>query len=273
MCRGRFSERTSARSYRSDDDLIIDVHTHIGEPDQKKGSGQSAPRISPETLIETMDKAGVDKAMTFTDKGLWVYDKTENDKIADAMKKYPNRLIGFATVNPRFGQDAVEELHRAIASLGLKGLKLHPWLQLFSCTDNVLDPLFDEVAKLRIPVLVHTGYDVFSGPLGVADLAERYPRVPLIVGHSGCCGLWFDAIKAAKRCDNLYLETSGNLSGAIEKMVNDVGANRILFGSDMPWVDSAMEILKIKTLDINQKDKALILGENLQRLLREWKIN
>jgi hypothetical protein len=63
------------------------------------------------------------------------------------------------------------------------------------------------------------------------------------------------------------------MSGAIERMVNDVGANRILFGSDMPWVDSAMEILKIRTLDINQKEKALILGENLQGLLREWKID
>jgi hypothetical protein len=92
------------------------------------------------------------------------------------------------------------------------------------------------------------------------------------MGHSGCCGLWYDAIKAAKRCENLFMETSGNLSIAIEKMVESVGAERVLFGSDMPWVDSAIEILKIRKLNLSNRDKDMILGGNLERLLSEWRV-
>ena len=252
--------------------MIIDAHTHVGEPVSRGELGQQAPRISAETLVASMDRAGIDRSLTFTDKGLLFYDKSENDKVAEAVIKHPRRLIGFACVNPQYGVDAVEELRRAIVELELKGLKLHPWVQHFSCTDSVLDPLFEEITRREIPVLIHTGYDIFSGPLGVADLARRYPKVPIIMGHSGCCGLWYDAIKAAKRRENLYLETSGNLSIAIEKMVENVGAGRVLFGSDMPWADSALEILKIRKLNLTDRDKDQILGGNLERLLREWRI-
>jgi predicted TIM-barrel fold metal-dependent hydrolase len=251
--------------------LVIDAHTHIGEPVRTEELGQ-APRISPDTLVASMDRAGIDRSITFTDKGLFFYDKSENDKVAQAMRDHPRRLIGFACVNPRYGLDAVEELRRGILELGLKGLKLHPWVQTFSCTDNMLNPLFEEITKLEIPVLIHTGYDIFSGPLSVADLARRYPKVPIIMGHSGCCGLWYDAIKAAKRRENLYLETSGNLSVAIEKMVDNVGSDRVLFGSDMPWVNSAMEVLKVRKLNLTDQDKDLILGGNIERLMKEWKI-
>jgi len=251
--------------------VIIDSHTHIVESDAKREMEQN-PRISADTLVKWMDRTGIDRAVTFTEKGLYSYDEKENDNIASATKKHPDRLIGFACVNPRYGDEAAEELERAIVELGLNGLKLHPWFQLFSCTEKIVEPVFDKVVKLKIPVLIHTGYDIFSGPLDVSDLADRYTEVPIIMGHSGCCGLWFDGIKAAKRSDNLYLEMSGNLSVAIEKMVSEVGAEKVLFGSDTPWVDPALEILKIKTLRICSRDKELILGENLRKLLVKWGI-
>jgi len=215
-----------------------------------------------------MDRLKIDKTVIFTIEGL-IRDFTRcNDEIAEAVSKYPDRLIGFATVNPWLGDEAVQELERAVGKLGLKGLKLHPYMQGFPAADSMLFPIMEKATKLQIPVLFHSGTPPWSEPLQVAALAERFPDVPVILGHFGQ-NMYGDTIRALKMVKNLYGETSANhFVYAIEKAIREVGAHRILYGSDMPWLEPEPQLIKIKILKITDEERELVLGNNMARILR-----
>jgi len=222
-----------------------------------------------EQVIGLMNETGINKAVAMTIQGLVVdLGERTNDEIAEAVAKFPNRLIGFATVNPWTGEEAVEEVKRAVTRLGLKGLKFHSWLQGFPAHSEILYPIFDLAAKLKIPATFHSGTPPYAQPLQIADLAEHYPDVPIILAHFGMADLWVTAIKAAKRLDNLYLETSGNvIAPALEAAVREVGADRMIFGTDGPWGDISLEILKVRTLRTSDEDKELIFWKNIAGIL------
>ena len=100
-----------------------------------------------------------------------------------------------------------------------------------------------------------------------AALVKRFPRVRWVIAHGG--GGQQGALQAARALPNVYVETCGSgLSyGGIERSVKVAGADRVLFGTDMPLLDGIQQLAKIATADISEEDKKKVLGGNAARLL------
>ncbi len=234
--------------------MIIDFHNHIG---RKKGVS-----FTSEELIEKMDAAGIDKAVVFS-----FPENIDNEYIAEEVKKYPDRLIGFAAINP-WKEDSEEELEYCITTLGLKGLKLHSLKHGFAFDNHyILDPLFKIAEKHNIPVIAYGAANVLSSPNMFEEMARTFPKVNLIMAHSGQMYEAKAGISASARNANLYLETSSVFSVNIKKQLSDTGYKKILMGTDMPLGDYELEIKKIKGETEDPIALEAILGGNALRLL------
>ena len=242
---------------------IIDAHTHIeGLP--------GCPWLDPpELIIGLLDEAKIAKAivMTYCDAPFEhdFYDPLIY--IRDAVQHYPDRLIGFARLNPE--AEGVEKLlQTAILDWGFKGLKLHPFGYCLPPDGEETVCLVRQAAQLGVPTLFHCGDEDYTLPLELERLAKACPEAQLIFGHMGGYFHVMDAIAVAKRCPNVYLETSATPHpGLILKAIRELGAERIIFASDGPGCDPSIEVAKLEILELNEQQNRQIFSENICRLL------
>ncbi len=241
---------------------LIDAHCSLGE-------GRYA-RLTPEELLAQMDRVGVDRAVVGpVHEHITVYNREGNDYILHAVRRYPRRLVGFATVNPWYGQRAVDELRRALDA-GLRGLTLNSALQGYFIHDELVHPIIEVAEERGVPVYFHTATPIYALPFQLAELALTFPRVHFIMGHLAAADYWTDAVPAARLSKNIYLETSLR-SGVttIQQAVDELGAGRLLFGSGAPESDVAVELAKVRLLGLAPADEQAVLGGNMLRLLGE----
>lgn len=235
---------------------ICDVHVHLGS------SGPWQPYMNPtiyiEPLIRLLDKFGVERAVVFPNPNVGDIYPQMNNYIAQCVKKYFDRLIGFGRVDPR-RQDAASELERMKNTLSLSGLKLHPMVECFRPDHSFFSSVFQKANELSLPILFHTG-DGFSSPSLIVKIAKRYRDLPIILGH-----LKEGALGVAQECPNVYVETSGTLPEFIEIMV-DIDQDRILFGSDVPYYHYPTQIAIVESAQISKKAKRKLFKENFQKL-------
>jgi len=133
-----------------------------------------------------------------------------------------------------------------------------------------VDEIIDEASGLGVPVLFHDGTPPLSTPLQICDLAENHRDALIILGHSGLNDLWRDAIAGAERLDNVILCTCATPFIAIRRMVERLGADRVVYGSDASDGNPSVvdfNLNKVRALEIGEEDKARILGLNILRIL------
>ncbi len=241
--------------------IVVDAHCHLGRTARREWKA--------EHLIRIMDTYGIDHAIIFPSSNFDENDFSKsNDLIAEAVKEHPDKLTGFARINPHKGERAVQELIRSKEKLGLKGVKLHPTMEVYPANSRIVHPIMKTATQLRMPVIFHSGTPPYALPSQIADVAIRFPRIPVVMAHMGK-SLETEAIASAKRASNVILETSGASSriGLIESAVKTLGAERLIFGSDWPCCHPAPEKLKIEVLELSRDEKAAILGKNIMRIL------
>jgi predicted TIM-barrel fold metal-dependent hydrolase len=206
---------------------IIDTHTHL--PGNLFGCH---PRPTA-GLRREFERAGLSQAWLFTVDGLIKDTNRNNDVLARAVAKDRDFFIPFCTVNPHDGEKAaLKELDRCHSKLGMKGVKLHPWLQAFSMTHPAVLPIFRRAGELGMPVALHDGTPPYCDPLQIAAVAGKAPRTTVVLGHAGLDDLYADAILACLRQPNIHLCLCGPSCGHLEKIVRRCPAERLLFGSD-----------------------------------------
>ncbi|MFX1428522.1 MAG: amidohydrolase family protein [Promethearchaeota archaeon] len=297
--------------------MIIDTHCHIWEekyiPEDLITVLHSIAKLmnydlklildaGPERLVSEMDDAGIDKTVIFgvdyefLFKGKISY-REYNDMVAGYVNKYPDRLIGFAAIDPRRGKNAIQELERCIDELGFKGVKLWP-LTGFYPDDLKFYPFYERVEDLGATILCHTGmgpsktYLKYNRPMYVDTIAVDFPRINIIMAHMG--DPWYsEAITVAFKNPNVYLDISGlepvfkrapfaffqNLLEA--KMT--CGIDKILFGSDWPLFSPILSLKEyiegikkmklpppIKMMgmpEFTAEESTKILGDNAAKIL------
>lgn len=208
-----------------------------------------------------------------------------NDYIADIVKKYPESFIGFASVDPWKGKIAVAELERAVKTLGLKGLKLHPIAQAFYLNDRRFYPLWETCSALKIPLLVHTGTTgVGAGVPGgdglklkyarpipyIDDVAADFPDLTIIGAHPSWP--WQEEMLAlAVHKTNIYIDLSGwspkYFPPSLIRYANTMLQDRILFGSDYPFLSPERWMADFEKAGFKPEVRQKILLENAKRLL------
>jgi predicted TIM-barrel fold metal-dependent hydrolase len=250
------------------DTLVIDCHGHLG-----RWPLTNMPRTSVEEMIETMDRLGVDKLCLSSFLACFCDFKRGNDVLAATVRQHPDRLIGQIVVNPNYPHEVLPELERWEGHPGMRMLKIHPLLHDYPVDGLGYREFWRYADEKELVVLSHTWEsDQNCGPHQLAKIAREHPRVQIILAHAGGtqegCG---QAIEAVKEHDNLYLDTATSQLhvGMIERFVGEVGADRLLFGSDIPLLEPAAQLGRIAYAKIPEDQKEKILGLNMSRLLED----
>jgi uncharacterized protein len=239
--------------------LIIDAHAHIGNGRYKN--------ITPNELLHQMDDNGINHAVICPiEEQITAFNRDGNDYILKQVGLYPDRFTGFAVANPWFGDIALVELKRAIEG-GLRGLKLHPTYQGFSMNDPIIYPFIELVDRYKLPVYAHTGTAHFGEPFKLVELARMFPEVVFIMGHSGSSDFWSDLSRSHQFAPNILFETSRNGPSKYVNLLNNIGPDYIIFGSNIPETFYHLELTSIYEVIENQSDLEKILWKNMARVL------
>jgi hypothetical protein len=253
--------------------MIVDAHVHVGPGLKNHASACLFDAYTADQLIAAMDKAGIDVGIIFAP--LWqggefhdpFYEKG-NEAIYEATRQYPSRLVGYARVNPNLIEQSQRELMKCIQDYKFQGIMLHPEWESFLANDlKLLGPIFKIADEYRLPVTFHTGYYPTCEPLLFLPLAEEFPRVQITLKHMGYEYVR-DAITVARLTKNVFLETAGNtLPSEIRAGIKEAGAEKVVYGSDLPYINPEIVIQKIRLLeDVSERDKDLVLGGNMARI-------
>ena len=182
-----------------------------------------------------------------------------NDAVADVVAEMPDRLVGCASVDPGRGMESVRELRRAVENLGLRGLKLLPFLYDRAPNDAIYYPLYAACVDLGIPALVLTGHTAvmrrseLGRPLYLDDVALHFPELTIIAGHAGYP--WTDElVSLAWKHPNLYIDTSGHrpkyLPPSLRHYLNSYGREKVMFGTGYPLMDFATPLSEARDMGL-----------------------
>ncbi len=245
--------------------MVIDAHSHVGSM-----IGMGIRDASFEDSLAAADEAGIHKMCLSSIRALEFDAEGGNRIVYDCQRRYPDRVVGFASIpDAHLGKRGVELLERAVNDWGFRGygeLETNP-------SDPIDHPywiaVLESAAKHHIPVLVHGP----QGP-GVAA-ARRVPEATIILAHGGTgwgthLNEWIDTVLALRDVPNVYLETCTSIlsAGFVEFAVSELGADRVVFGTDSPLLDPAVQMAKVTGAEISDEDKRKILGDNMRRVLR-----
>jgi len=276
--------------------MIIDCHTHVFPPQIKNKrhqyidsdpcfavlySPKEAKLATADELIDSMDKEGIDISVIvnigWTTHELCV---ETNDYILESIARYPKRLIGFGSVQPNSFDAAVAEIERC-AQGGIRGIgEIRPDMQLFDLNDEIMLPIIETLKKHRLILLTHASEPVGHHYLGKGAITPEmlypfitsFPDLTIVCAHWGG-GLPFYALmpEVKKAMKNVFFDTAASpylYSPEIyQQVIQLVGADKILFGSDYPLLAQGRLLKEINSLDLAQETKSLILGDNARRLL------
>jgi predicted TIM-barrel fold metal-dependent hydrolase len=245
--------------------VTIDVFTFVGQ--SLFGYGQSADK-----LLASLDAADVEQAVICPVKPRGYHLAPANDVVAEAAARHA-RFIPLARVDPNLEDDALRDLDRAAATLGVRGLFLHPWEETFRINDPRLDPLLARCADLRLPVVIATGYPWVSEAAQVGDLARRFPNVAMVMTHGGQINIsglgQADAFAVLQKHPNVSIDTSGVYrQDFLEDVATQLGPERLLFGSNSPRMDVRLELQRVRWMNVDETSRALIMAGNARRVFR-----
>jgi len=241
--------------------MIIDSHAHV---DLVEAWGWIDP---PESMLELMDEAEVDQAIIMTYRDAIGPDDPATLYIQDAVKKYPERFIGYVRINPN-APGAIEALDQAIGDYKMKGLKLHPVSYVGFPYGEPTLRLMRRAAQYNAPVLFHTGDEALALPEQVAEAARLVPEAKVIMAHLGGYYHHEAVLEIADTLPNVLVDTSATpYPWMITRAVGAFGVERVLYASDGPGCPPILEVEKVRLSGLTPAEQELVFAGNIQRIL------
>ena len=275
---------------------ILDFHTHILSPDMVRQrdaylqrdtwfrllyASPKARIVTADQLVQAMDKGGIQRAVTFgfawADSALCA---ASNDYVADALRRYPDRLIGFAVVNPADGDRALYEAERCL-SMGFRGVgELMPDGQGYSLDDrDVMAPIMGFLEAHGLPLLIHTSEPVghaypgrgTTNPGVVYHLAQRYPEVKIVCAHWGGGVLFYELMPRARHVlTNVYYDLAAApylYDCRAYQLAAQVAPHKLLFATDYPLLGYSRCLQHFQEAGLSDDQAEAILSGNAERVL------
>ncbi len=238
-----------------------------------------------EALLGEMDAAGVGKALLVAeDFQETLGKKVPNEAIAAGVKKYPDRFLGLASVDPHKGKKAVAELEHAVKDLGMVGLTLWPCFQKIYAHDRKYYRLYEKCLELGIFVVLHTSVNFSSvskldlgRPIYLDEVAMDFPELPIVASHSGWPWV-LEMIAVAWRHRNVYMEISAMRPkyiamensgwGPLLNYGNSVLQDRVMFATSWPLLPMKRTVEEVRALPLKEEVKEKWLYKNAARFLK-----
>ena len=277
--------------------MIVDFHTHITAPEiiarrdeylirdawfRDLYANPKARLSSAEDLVAAMDRASVDQSVVF---GFGWRDmdlcRQDNDYVMEAVTRYPDRLIGFAIVNPASGAEAVRELERCAQS-GLRGIgELMPDGQGYRLDDvKTMAPIVEAAVGLDLVLLTHCSEPVghlYPGkgtvtPDEVIRFARLFPQATLVCAHWGGGAIFYELMPEIRQVmRNVYYDTAASLylyEDDIFSLAARWAPGKVLFGSDYPLISPGRFIRRMQAARMPTATLRRMLGGNAWRVLK-----
>jgi predicted TIM-barrel fold metal-dependent hydrolase len=233
--------------------------------------------LTTEQIIESMDRAGIQKLMlsAWHRPGQWIH---HNDDVAEMVSRYPDRFVGVAAVNLEKPVEAVRELERAVKELGFKALRVVPWLWNRPPNDKLYFPLYVKCIELDIAFCTQVGH---TGPLMPSEtgrpvpyldeVALIFPKLKIVGGHIG--HPWTDEmIGLAWKHENVYIDTSAYLPRyyppQLIHYIKTYGRDKVLFGTNFPQLSLEKCVEQVKEIGLPEEIEAKFFGGNAVRVFK-----
>jgi hypothetical protein len=242
---------------------VIDMHGHCGSWERT-----TTPLKSPDAFVRSMDRCGIDAFVFSSFAAVHGETRAGNQEAADWVTEYPDRLYAYVVVNPNDPEGSLADVTRYLrGGTNFVGLKLHCHLHGAQLHDHGYVKCLAFANENDLPVLVHGGgQDDWDGT------CLQYPNANFIMAHA-CLwdGVDRDGIALYERVrtiPNLYVDVCGSAAyrGSLRKLIDLVGADKILYGSDFPMFDFAWELGRVTLAEVSEDEKRSICGENARRI-------
>lgn len=194
--------------------------------------------------------------------------REENDQVIRAIERWPDRTLGLVYLNPNHLAFSLTEFDRCVRDGPMVGVKL--WIAK-RCSAPELDPIVERATALHALILQHCWFKRQgnlpgeSTPEDLAVLARRHPNAMFIDAHTG--GDWELGIRAIQPVKNISACVAGfdPASGVVEMAVRELGAERVVFGSDAAGRSFASQLAKVTGAEVSPAVKQQILAQNLRQ--------
>lgn len=239
---------------------LVDSHGHLGDCILFDGHTEEP------ALLAARRKWGVATSILLPSPG--VPDAVAvHDRIAKLAKEYPGEFYGVVSMNPLLGMDALErEARRCVEELGFVGIKLHPYGHGVSPWSPPGRQVFELAEALRVPVIVHTGVGIPNSlPAMLIPAAQAHPDTTVVLYHAGAYIVSLEAIVTAQQCPNVVLETSWCAVHHLRRFVDEVGPDRVMFGSDI-IANLDTEIVKFLSSGLTEDELRACMGQTARQV-------
>lgn len=276
---------------------IIDSHVHTFADDDVAGKIISSfNRIydiefrnpgngTINNVLNNMEAGGIDRTVMVNfappkiihQNNLWTLETAKNSK---------GKLVPLVSFHPEMEGVLTEHLENYI-ELGAKGIKLHPMAQGFDVRDERLDDLYRTCNEKHFSILIHCGrvsnarLNEYSDFECILPVIQKYPELPIILAHMAD-GNVERCLDVSKKYNNVYFDTSIVITGYPEiidvnepswpddkeviSIINEIGAEKVVFGSDFPWGSPIHDLQRIMNFNLDNSQNELIFSGNAKRL-------
>lgn len=233
--------------------MVIDTHQHLG---RSRFSGHDTSEAA---LLGGMLANGIDVALVLPQATLDAAG-AEHDRIAGLAAREPGRVRGVASICPWVAEsDYIAEATRCVRELHFVAIKLDPNGHGVPLGNPVVERCFAAARQLGVAVIVHTGTPVPNAlPALVIPWAKSYPTVPIVLAHAGFGVFGAEALLAARSAENIFLEPSWCPVFQVREFHRELGATRLLFGSDHVE-NMAVELLKWRSAGLSDASLETVL--------------
>ena len=247
----------------------IDTHAHLGPWFEERST------LTAEQFIGLQTRAGIERTVVSSTTALYI-DLVQGNEWTIQQAERLDHLLVWLVLNPLKPTESRELLDRYNDHGRVVGIKIHPVQHQFPADVKAAYRLLECLEPLGLPVLSHAEIGSYASPDRLRRLAEAFPALTLIAAHLGAGqpGQLDEAIDALQDCStgNLYTDMGtarAIRTGVIAQMVDAIGADRILFGTDSPLYEPMAFPALLAAADISDDDRERIAHGNAERLILE----
>lgn len=229
-------------------------------------------------LIGLMDRCQLDRAVACAGgtidldrlsmqlvEGGHVETDADNDAVLAGSVRSGGRLVPFFFANPHRDPE-----HYRSRAAEFRGLEISPAVHGVPLTDERIATLVSIAGEFGHPVYVVCLARPGSGVVDLVSLAQRFPWVRFVLGHSGVGNIDLYGLNLVAAWDNILVETSGGYLCVLRAALDRLGEDRVLFGSEYPLQHPSVELAKFAALNLTSECWQKVVWHNAQRLLGDW---
>ncbi len=251
---------------------IIDSHYHIG-----KYVSSAFSKLYNGSDIKVVKDLNF-KKIIFIHNGFFFdldFGLKETIKFVTKNKDFAYAMLVY---NPHYIEKSVNMIKEHYGKNNIVGIRMHPKDHRCFINDERYEPLWKIAGSKNIPIMsqtwnpnVPTKYQKYADALLFENIVKKYPGLKVILGHAGAKDYYYsEVIKMLKRNqdENIYVDLAGDIlyKGMLEEFVGQTGSEKILFGTDLPWMDPLLNYIYVRDSKIGVKDKENIFYENSRKL-------